>query len=195
MTSQGVILSAAEMGVSLPNADGGKGKGQKQKKKSKKKVVDPRILILPKGTKPGTQLMEVGRKLDCAIPVDHSIEDTFKKKHREVEEVLNHLEMGTKYWKELWDRTGQWSLTAFKEIYKYLGCRFDIDFYESECSEISKKIVEEYLQKGVFRHSKGSIGCFLKKNGFCMLLKSNGAGLYATKDLALARRKFDQFAV
>jgi len=33
------------------------------------------------------------------------------------------------------------------------------------------------------------------KLGFCVLLKSNGSGLYATKDLALARRKFDTFKI
>jgi len=31
--------------------------------------------------------------------------------------------------------------------------------------------------------------------GFAMFLKSNGSGLYATKDLALAKRKFDQFKI
>merc|ERR1711871_180954 len=33
------------------------------------------------------------------------------------------------------------------------------------------------------------------KLGNCILLKSNGTGLYATKDLSLATRKFDQFNI
>jgi len=43
----------------------------------------------------------------------------------------------------------------------------------------------------------GAIGCNLSrfKLGFCLLRKSNGSGLYATKDLALARRKFDMFRI
>eukprot|EP00497_Spongosphaera_streptacantha_P000427 TRINITY_DN1273_c0_g1_i1.p2 TRINITY_DN1273_c0_g1~~TRINITY_DN1273_c0_g1_i1.p2 ORF type:complete len:327 (-),score=71.23 TRINITY_DN1273_c0_g1_i1:83-1063(-) len=78
-----------------------------------------------------------------------------------------------------------------------MNCRFDIDFFESQCSEASKTLVEEYLRRGVFTHSDGAVGCFLedKKLGFCMLLKSNGTGLYATKDLVLARMKFDKFSV
>merc|ERR1712228_1019431 len=31
--------------------------------------------------------------------------------------------------------------------------------------------------------------------GFCMLLKSNGCGLYATKDLSLAKQKFEKFNI
>jgi len=46
-------------------------------------------------------------------------------------------------------------------------------------------------------NSNGAIGCDLEKDGlgFCMLLKSDGTGLYATKDIALALRKFNDFGV
>lgn len=44
--------------------------------------------------------------------------------------------------------------------------------------------------------SDGAIGCHLGgKLGFCMVLKSDGSGLYATKDLALAKQKFEQFGI
>jgi len=57
--------------------------------------------------------------------------------------------------------------------------------------------VEEYYDKGIFVKSEGAIGCKLddEKLGFCMLLKSNGSGLYATKDLSLAKIKFEQFNI
>jgi arginyl-tRNA synthetase len=33
------------------------------------------------------------------------------------------------------------------------------------------------------------------KIGFCVLLTSDGTGLYATKDIALAKRKFEEFNI
>jgi len=110
--------------------------------------------------------------------------------------VLPMLESGEPYWKGLWDKTKVWSLDCFKEIYSWLGCRFDHDFTESECSEMSQDIVDEYYKKGLLKMSDGCIGLDLgKKLGFCMLRKSDGSGLYATKDLALARKKFIEFNV
>ena len=43
--------------------------------------------------------------------------------------------------------------------------------------------------------SEGAIGCPLDDLPFCLLLKSNGTGLYATKDIALAEIKFSQYNV
>lgn len=82
--------------------------------------------------------------------------------------------------------------------------RFDHDFFESEVSEDSKAMVMENYQLGkgggsVMVETNGAIGCDLSMCKpplpFLVLIKSNGAGLYATKDLALARRKFDEFHI
>lgn len=58
-------------------------------------------------------------------------------------------------------------------------------------------MVKEFHEKGILVKSNGAIGADLSQFGlgFCLLLKSNGSGLYATKDLALARRKFSQFKI
>ncbi|MDY0029162.1 MAG: arginine--tRNA ligase [Pseudobdellovibrionaceae bacterium] len=92
------------------------------------------------------------------------------------------------YWKE----TRQWSLDMFHEVYNWLDVSFDSDCCESDVSEESISVVKEYLDKGVFIRSEGAVGADLsdKKLGFCMLLKSDGNGLYATKDIALALKRF-----
>ncbi|MCB1558019.1 MAG: arginine--tRNA ligase [Alphaproteobacteria bacterium] len=92
------------------------------------------------------------------------------------------------YWKE----TRQWSLNMFHEVYDWLDVSFDSDCCESDVSEESISVVNEYLDKGVFIRSEGAVGADLsdKKLGFCMLLKSDGNGLYATKDIALALKRF-----
>lgn len=64
-------------------------------------------------------------------------------------------------------------------------------------SEPSRKLVLKWLEEGKLTKSNGAVVMDLTAYnlGKCTLLKSNGAGLYATKDLALAARKFDQFNV
>jgi arginyl-tRNA synthetase len=115
---------------------------------------------------------------------------------KEVSAVLQQLEakQGEPY--RLWQETRRWSLEAFDEIYGWLGARFDHVFYESDM-EAGRQIVEDGLKRGVFQHSQGAIGIDLEahKLGFFLLLKGDGTTLYATKDLALARIKFDQFKI
>lgn len=110
--------------------------------------------------------------------------------HRQVEE-----RRGDVY--QLWCQTRQWSLDDFAATYKWLDTAFDVEFFESEMSGPAQAIVDEFLAKGIFVRDQGAIGVDLKahKLGFCILRKGDGNTLYATKDLALARRKFDEFQV
>jgi len=133
---------------------------------------------------------------DLILPQGADVESTITQRNVDYRQVLHHIESGEKYYTALWDKTKQWSFDCFKEIYDWLGCRFDHDFTESECSQPSQDIVDEYYKKGVLVESQGCIGADLgSKLGFCILRKSDGCGLYATKDLALARIKFDQYKI
>jgi arginyl-tRNA synthetase len=71
-------------------------------------------------------------------------------------------------------------------------------FYESEVDEPSHHIVDEFLEKGVFHESDGAIGIVnaeVKHMPFFMLRKRDGTSLYGTKDLALARLKFEEHRI
>ena len=96
-----------------------------------------------------------------------------------------------------WETTREWSLKDFHEIYEWLDVKFDHFFYESEVDEEGRKIVIEGEKNGIFKKSEGAIGIDLDEEGlgFFMLLKSDGNTLYSTKDLALAKQKFDNFDV
>jgi len=98
---------------------------------------------------------------------------------------------------DLWTQTRQWSLDDFAATYAWLDVHFDVLFYESEVAASAQKIVQEYLDKDIFKSDQGAIGVDLKqyKLGFCILRKSDGNSLYATKDLALARKKFEDFHI
>src|SRR5690554_2772033 len=83
------------------------------------------------------------------------------------------------------------------EVYQWADVKFDVWYWESEVDSDSVKLAKEYYDKGLFIEDKGCIGIDLSeyKLGFCMLLKSDGNGLYATKDIELARRKFQDFKI
>ena len=113
-------------------------------------------------------------------------------------ELLLKLEARDPELMAVWSETRQWSLDDFTEIYAWCGVHFDRIFFESEVDEPGLKLVDEYLHKGVFIASEGAIGILnpeVKHMPFFMLRKRDGTGLYATKDLALARLKFEEYRI
>lgn len=112
--------------------------------------------------------------------------------------ILHRLEAREPEMTAIWQQTRQWSLDEFAEIYGWCGVQFDRVFYESEVDEPGLKLVEEFLQRGVFVVSEGAVGVVndeVKHMPFFMLRKQDGTSLYSTKDLALARLKFEEFKV
>ena len=80
-----------------------------------------------------------------------------------------------------------------EDVYTWANVSFDSWYWESTVDSDSVKLVNKYYEDGLFIKDNGAIGIDLSddKLGFCLLLKSDGTGLYATKDLELARRKFE----
>jgi len=105
----------------------------------------------------------------------------------------------------LWQRTRQEDLDAFKGIYSELGVRFDLEFFESEVEHLTSAIVEELLEAGVAvveaeGEYAGTVAVDFSAHGAaelgCMVLRrSDGTTLYQTKELALAKVKFDDYKV
>jgi arginyl-tRNA synthetase len=111
--------------------------------------------------------------------------------------ILKQLEQKSGEFFDLWKETREWSIELMNEVYSWAGVTFDVWYWESEVDSASVKLAHEYHQKGLFVEDKGCIGVDLEphKLGFCMLLKSDGNGLYATKDIELARRKFQDYHI
>jgi arginyl-tRNA synthetase len=154
------------------------------------------LLKLPADMPIGCSLAEWFR-LPSALPAGQSVLAEMEKRSRGVQETLQALEAEEGEIHRLWLETRQWSLAEFQDIYQWVDCHFDHVFYESEVAEEGKAMVAEFLERGVLVRSEGAVGADLEPFGlpFLLLLKSDGTGLYATKDLALARRKFENFAI
>lgn len=146
----------------------------------------------------GQLLTEIGRYSNLKnVPANKQVVQEWKERNQQVDDTLKEMEAGNNDTAKLWTITKQWCMDEFKKIYKWLDCRFDHDFFESQCSEKSRETVLEQEKKGVLKKDNGAIIADLTpyKLGHLVLLKSNGAGLYATKDLELARIKFETFNI
>ncbi len=103
----------------------------------------------------------------------------------------------------LWEKTRQWSLEGFDEVYDRLGVRFDRVYFESEVEEPGKKLVEEMIAKGIATderpdgpvvvHLDELLGLEKETYRSYVVLRSDGTSLYATKDLPLAILKFQEY--
>ena len=111
--------------------------------------------------------------------------------------ILKQLEKKSGEFYDLWKQTREWSIELMNEVYKWANVKFDVWYWESEVDSDSVKLVHEYQKKGLFTEDQGAVGINLDeyKLGFCMLLKTDGNGLYATKDIELARRKFQDYHI
>jgi arginyl-tRNA synthetase len=129
---------------------------------------------------------------------DQASAKSLAKARAEISELLHKIEARDPELVAIWKETRQWSLDAFAEIYRWCGVAFDRNFYESEVDGLGLGLVEEYLQRGLFTESDGAVGIANNEVGhmpFFMLRKRDGTSLYSTKDLALARLKFEEYRI
>jgi arginyl-tRNA synthetase len=120
-------------------------------------------------------------------------------------EMLRKWDAGDPYVRAVWRTTREWSLEEFREILHMMDIAMDIWFYESEVDEPSKTIVEELIQKGIAEDERPTgpvivkidekLGLTKEKYRTMVILRSDGTTLYSTKDLALAKQKFEQYRV
>ncbi len=109
--------------------------------------------------------------------------------------ILKQLEAHQGEYYDLWKETRQWSIDLMNKVYHWADVQFDRWYFESEVDAPSLQFARDLLAKGKLVESEGAIGMDLneEKLGFCMLIKSDGTGLYATKDIALAHKKFEEY--
>lgn len=112
-------------------------------------------------------------------------------------DILKQLHGGEGEYYDLWKETREWSLELMKTSYEWADVDFDRWFFESEVDAPSMKLAEKLLADGHLVKDDGAIGMDLSddKLGFCLIIKTDGTGLYATKDVELARRKFEEFGI
>jgi arginyl-tRNA synthetase len=121
-------------------------------------------------------------------------------------EMLRKWEAGDPHVHELWRVTRDWSLEEFRDILRMLDIKMDVWFYESEANKLGKEIVDELIAKGIAEDERAQggpvivkidekLGLTKAKYRTMVILRSDSTSLYSTKDLALAKQKFEQYHV
>ena len=89
---------------------------------------------------------------------------------------------------ELFDWFKDLTLTYVKTIYEKLNVRFDSYAGERFYTDKMAPVIDELREKGLLKESEGAQIVDLEPYGMppCLILRSDGASLYATRDLAAA---------
>ncbi|MTV82606.1 arginine--tRNA ligase [Secundilactobacillus folii] len=106
----------------------------------------------------------------------------------EAREWFKKLEDGDKQAQQLWSWFREESLKAFKAIYDKLGVQFDTYNGEAFYNDKMQAVVDELKAKGLLQESQGAQVVNLEKYDLnpALILKSDGASLYITRDIATA---------
>jgi arginyl-tRNA synthetase len=101
-------------------------------------------------------------------------------------ENFKKIEEGDPECVAIWNKFKDLSLKEFQRIYDLLGVEFDSLNGEAFYSDKMDEVVEKLESKGVLKDSEGAkiVDLEDKNLGVCMIKKSNGSTIYATRDLA-----------
>ena len=115
----------------------------------------------------------------------------------ECRETFKKLEDGDEYCVNLWKKIKDLSMEEFNKIYEMLDVHFDEIDGEAFYSDKLEEVVDILEKSGKLTESNGAKIVDLTDQGIktpCIILKSNGSSIYATRDLAAIlyrARKYD----
>ena len=122
----------------------------------------------------------------------------YVKFHDEADKDESLVEEGRMYFKRLedgeeeetalWNRFKDLSLKEFNKIYEILGVDFDSWAGESFYNDKMDAVINELDSKGILTESNGAKVVMLDEYNMppCIVVKSDGASIYATRDLTAA---------
>ena len=128
----------------------------------------------------------------------NSLLEIYVRFHKEAEEnpaledeargYFKKLEDGDAETTELWSYFREQSLVEFKRVYDMLGVEFDSYNGEAFYSDKMQEVVDILRDKGLLVESQGAQVVDLSDLNMppCIILKSDGATIYATRDIAAA---------
>ncbi len=147
---------------------------------------------LDKSTKPIKDLVALYVKFHEEAQKDPSLEEGARKWFKKLEE-------GDSEAKRLWKKCIDWSFKEFSKLYQKLGVSFTenngLGYGESYFEDKMQPIIIELQEKGFLKESQGAKLLFFPKDKYppLMILKKDGATLYATRDLATDKFRLEKY--
>ena len=127
---------------------------------------------------------------ECKVSpeAEKELEDTARDNFRKLEE-------GEEEEVALWKRFRDLSLEVFEKTYKRMGIKFDNYNGESFYSPRIPAVVEMLEEKGLLEESEGAKVVKLDDEGLppCLVVKSDGTTIYASRDLAAVLYRHEEF--
>ncbi|MCB8963920.1 MAG: arginine--tRNA ligase [Bacteroidales bacterium] len=96
----------------------------------------------------------------------------------------------------LWSKMNGWVYDGFEKTYSSLGISFDKTYYESQTYLLGKSVVNDGLNRGVFKQKDdSSVWIDLTADGLDekLLLRADGTSVYITQDIGTAIERFNEF--
>ncbi len=156
------------------------------------------------GTQFGMIIAQVVRKdldsKDLSVKDYEKLYIEFNKEAKEDEELMNlarewfkKLEEGDKKAREIWEKAKDVSLKEFERIYKLLGVSIDNSHGESFYEDKMPDVIKAARDKNLAKKSQGAEIIELENMPPLILLKSDGATTYQTRDLATIKFRLDEW--
>ena len=127
---------------------------------------------------------------ECKVSPEREkdLEDTARDNFRKLEE-------GEEEEVALWKRFRDLSLEVFEKTYKRMGIKFDNYNGESFYSSRIPAVVKMLEDKGLLEESEGAKVVKLEDEGLppCLVVKSDGTTIYASRDLAAVLYRHEEF--
>ena len=117
----------------------------------------------------------------------------------EVRLITKELEEGKPSYVALWDKIKKISIEDIKEVYKKFNTDFDLWEGESDCYSYMNPMIENLRNKGYLEKSEGAEVIEVREDTDkapmpdLVVVKSNGATLYATRELATMVSRVERF--
>ncbi|MCD5397130.1 MAG: arginine--tRNA ligase [Candidatus Pacebacteria bacterium] len=109
-------------------------------------------------------------------------------------EWFKKLEQGDREAKEMWQFCVSLSLKEFNKIYDLLGIKIDHTLGESFYQDKMEAVIQDSREKNIAQESEGALVVFLPKDKTpFMVLKSDGATTYGTRDLATIKYRMEKW--
>ena len=126
------------------------------------------------------KLAEIYKRINILCKEDERVLDRCR-------ENFKLLEQGDEYCTKLWQEFKDLSIKEFQKIYDLLGTKFDSWNGEAFYADKTDEVIELLEKSGKLVESEGAKVVDLSDKGIdtpCIICKSNGSTIYATRDLA-----------
>ena len=135
-----------------------------------------------------TELLRIYVKFHEEEKNDPSLTDTAR-------ENFKRLEDGCEEEVALWKKFRDMSLVVFEKLYNRLGVEFDNYNGESYYAKMADDVANMLKEKGLLVESEGAQVVDLEEYGVppCIILKSDGTTIYATRDIAAIMYRHEKY--